>query len=111
MKNLDLAEYFITSKAEKIISNDEQVKIEVKKADGKKCERCWKILEKNVIETNVQSHKMNAYNGFQNKKNEILKIKNIYFLFLIFFIFLIDRLSKNYIINNFNENIFYLNDF
>lgn len=54
---------------------------------------------------------MNAYNGFQNKKNEILKIKNIYFLFLIFFIFLIDRLSKNYIINNFNENIFYLNDF
>ena len=46
MKNLDLAEYFITSKAEKIISNDEQVKIEVKKADGKKCERCWKILEK-----------------------------------------------------------------
>ena len=44
LDNLDLAEYFITSKAEKVLSDKEN--IEVKKADGKKCERCWKILKK-----------------------------------------------------------------
>ena len=43
MKNLDLTEYFITSKAEKILS-EEKESITVKKAEGKKCERCWKIL-------------------------------------------------------------------
>ena len=41
---LNLAEYFITSKAEKKLSESKQ--IQVKKAHGKKCERCWKILEK-----------------------------------------------------------------
>ena len=46
LKNLDLAEYFITSKAEKILSEKDETKIEVSKAVGKKCERCWKILEK-----------------------------------------------------------------
>tara|TARA_B110000211_G_scaffold22459_2_gene23263 strand:- start:3063 stop:5801 length:2739 start_codon:yes stop_codon:yes gene_type:complete len=46
MEKLDLAEYFITSKAEKIKSNKkEEFKIEVKKAIGTKCPRCWKILE------------------------------------------------------------------
>ena len=45
LKNLDLAEYLIISKAEKILSEIKEVKIEVKKANGKKCERCWKILE------------------------------------------------------------------
>ena len=44
MENLNLAEYFITSKAEKILSEKENV--EVKKARGNKCERCWKILNK-----------------------------------------------------------------
>ena len=42
MENLDLAEYFITSKAEKILSMDKEF-IFVKKSEGKKCERCWKI--------------------------------------------------------------------
>ena len=46
LKNLDLAEYFITSKAEKILSEKDETKIEVTKAVGEKCERCWKILEK-----------------------------------------------------------------
>jgi isoleucyl-tRNA synthetase len=45
LKNLDLAEYLITSKAEKIISDDHEIKIEVNKAKGNKCPRCWKILE------------------------------------------------------------------
>ena len=44
LEGLNLAEYFITSVAEKILSDNEE--IEVKKAMGKKCERCWKILDK-----------------------------------------------------------------
>ncbi len=47
MENLDLAEYFITSKALKIKNKnkEEKTKIIVKKSEGKKCPRCWKILE------------------------------------------------------------------
>ena len=44
LNNLNLPEYFITSKAD--INLTENESIEVKKAIGKKCERCWKILEK-----------------------------------------------------------------
>ena len=47
LKNLDLAEYLITSKAEKVLSETDEMKIEVNKAKGNKCPRCWKILEKN----------------------------------------------------------------
>ncbi len=46
LDKLDLADYFIVSKADKKLSNNDEIKIEVKKAQGKKCERCWKILEK-----------------------------------------------------------------
>jgi isoleucyl-tRNA synthetase len=47
LEGLDLAEYFITSKAEKFKSEKEnEIKIEVKKTNGTKCPRCWKILEK-----------------------------------------------------------------
>jgi len=46
MENLDLAEYFITSKAHRALSEDKELKIEVTKAKGNKCQRCWKILEK-----------------------------------------------------------------
>ena len=46
LNNLDLAEYFITSKAEKILSENDETTIEVSKAVGEKCQRCWKILEK-----------------------------------------------------------------
>ena len=49
LKNLDLAEYLITSKAEKVLNQDEEMKIEVKKAKGNKCPRCWKILEQSCI--------------------------------------------------------------
>jgi isoleucyl-tRNA synthetase len=54
IENLDLSENFITSKAEakKMISDNslfnldeiENVKVLVKKAEGKKCPRCWKIF-------------------------------------------------------------------
>ena len=46
LNDLNLPEYFITSKAEKFLSDKEEIKIEVKKASGKKCSRCWKILDK-----------------------------------------------------------------
>ena len=45
LEGIDLAEYFITSKAEKFKSEEQDVKIEVKKTLGTKCPRCWKILE------------------------------------------------------------------
>jgi len=46
LEGLDLAEYFITSKAERIKSeNKEELKIEVTKTKGTKCPRCWKILD------------------------------------------------------------------
>jgi len=53
LEGLDLAEYFITSKAEKLKSkNKDDLKIEVKKMTGNKCPRCWKILEKNCVRCN-----------------------------------------------------------
>ena len=55
IKDIDLSEYFITSKAEaksmidenKLfkLDNVDNVKVFVKKAIGEKCSRCWKILE------------------------------------------------------------------
>ena len=46
LEGLDLAEYFITSKAEKFKSeNKEELKIKVSKTNGTKCPRCWKILD------------------------------------------------------------------
>ena len=46
LDDLDLAEYFITSKAKKIKNKNKSdgTKIKVKKAAGTKCPRCWKIL-------------------------------------------------------------------
>jgi len=62
VKNIDLSEYFITSKAEaKPIINDDKlfkleavdnVKVLVKKAKGDKCSRCWKILETSCERSN-----------------------------------------------------------
>jgi isoleucyl-tRNA synthetase len=48
LEGLDLAEYFITSKAEKNKSEKKkEIIIKVKKTKGNKCPRCWKILESN----------------------------------------------------------------
>ena len=45
LEGIDLAEYFITSRAEKFVDDKiKTLKIEVKKAEGNKCPRCWKIL-------------------------------------------------------------------
>ena len=46
LEGIDLAEYFITSKAKKFKTDDKnKLLIDVKKAKGNKCPRCWKILE------------------------------------------------------------------
>ncbi len=45
LDNINLAEYLITSRAEKILSENAETTIEVIKAKGNKCPRCWKILE------------------------------------------------------------------
>ena len=51
LEGLNLAEYFITSNAKKFKNKDgeNKIKIVVKKAIGKKCSRCWKVLESNCI--------------------------------------------------------------
>ena len=82
LENIDLAEYFITSKAEKTIINDEQVKVEVKKAEGKKCERCWKILEKKCNRTECPFKNDEFFQQYKRKKNEFFKRENIFLLFL-----------------------------
>ena len=47
VKKLDLPEYFITSKAKlsKNTTDTKETIIKVKKTNGEKCPRCWKILE------------------------------------------------------------------
>ena len=67
VKNIDLSEYFITSKAnaKPIINDDklfkleevENVKILVTKAKGKKCSRCWKILENECLRCQEATNK------------------------------------------------------
>ena len=46
-----------------------------------------------------------------NKKSLFQNIKKIYFILIIIVIFTIDRFSKLEIINNFYQDVFYLNDF
>ncbi len=44
-------------------------------------------------------------------KNKIVLKNNIYSLLIIFIVFFLDRYTKIFILNNFNESTFYLNDF
>ena len=44
-------------------------------------------------------------------KNKIFKKENFYFLLIILTIFAADRLSKNKIMEDFSDSIFYVNDF
>jgi signal peptidase II len=54
---------------------------------------------------------MNFSINLKEIKNYFLKKKNIFFLLLIIIIFSLDRISKHKIINKFNENSYYVNDF
>jgi isoleucyl-tRNA synthetase len=49
LEGLNLEEYFITSKAKKIKDTNNKLRIEVKKASGTKCSRCWKIIENKCL--------------------------------------------------------------
>jgi signal peptidase II len=44
-------------------------------------------------------------------KKILLKKENIYLLFLIILIFFTDQVTKNIIINNYSENIYFINEF
>ena len=49
--------------------------------------------------------------NIEETKNKILIKENFYFLIIIIFTFGIDRYSKIKILENFNDNIFFINDF
>lgn len=50
-------------------------------------------------------------NIIKNLKISLFKKENIYFAIFIFFIFILDRLSKNQIIYNYNENLIFINEY
>ncbi len=54
---------------------------------------------------------MNYHLSFQKFKNQLLKKKNIFYFFMIIIIFSLDRFSKLKIINQFNGDTLYINDF
>ncbi len=54
---------------------------------------------------------MNFLNNLKEAKKKFLKKENFYFLILIMLIFFLDRLTKQSIIKNFNENTYFINDF
>lgn len=54
---------------------------------------------------------MNFLNNLKEVKKNFLKKENFYFLILIMLIFFVDRLTKQSIIKNFNENTYFINDF
>ena len=53
---------------------------------------------------------MNYNNKFKEKKNSFLKKENIFIFLIILFCVLLDRYTKNEVINNFSENVFFINN-
>jgi signal peptidase II len=54
---------------------------------------------------------MNYNNKFKEKKNSFLKKENIFIFLIILFCVLLDRYTKNEVIINFSENVFFINNF
>ena len=54
---------------------------------------------------------MNYLINLKEKKKIFLKKENLYYLIIVSLIFFFDRFSKSKIISNFNENIYYINDY
>ena len=54
---------------------------------------------------------MNLLSNLKEKNKDFLKKENFYFLFLSLTIFILDRFTKQEIINNFNKSIYYINDY
>ena len=54
---------------------------------------------------------MNYNKKFKEKKNLFLKKENIFIFLIILFCVLLDRYTKNEVIVNFSENVFFINNF
>ena len=54
---------------------------------------------------------MNLLANLKEMKNYFFKKENIFYFLFILIIFFFDRLSKREIINNFNENVYFINDY
>ena len=54
---------------------------------------------------------MNFNHSFQKIKNHLFKKENIFYFSMIIIIFFLDRFSKLQILNQFNNNTVYINDF
>ena len=54
---------------------------------------------------------MNLIANLKEMKNYFFKKENIFYLTFILIIFFLDRLSKREIINNFNESVYFINDY
>ena len=54
---------------------------------------------------------MNFINKLNEEKRLLFKKKNIYYVLLIALIFILDRYTKNKILNEFNDNTYYINEF
>lgn len=54
---------------------------------------------------------MNFLINLKEKKKDLFNKENFYYLIILSSIFFFDRLSKSIIISNFNDNIYYINDY
>ena len=54
---------------------------------------------------------MNYNNKLKEKKNSFLKKENIFIFLIILFCVFLDRYTKNEVIINFSENVFFINNF
>ena len=54
---------------------------------------------------------MNFIHKLNEEKRLLFKKKNIYYVLLIALIFILDRYTKNKILNEFNDNTYYINEF
>ena len=54
---------------------------------------------------------MNLLANLEEMKNYFFKKENILYFLFILIIFFLDRLSKREIINNFNENVYFINNY
>ena len=54
---------------------------------------------------------MNFLINLKEKKKDFFKKENFYYLVILLLIFFFDRVSKLKIINNFNDNTYFINDY
>ena len=54
---------------------------------------------------------MNFLINLKEKKKDFFKKENFYYLIILLLIFFFDRVSKLKIINNFNDNTYFINDY